>query len=105
MLDTDPDADLRRDRPVADSARHDVRAAGRADRRIVHRPAALQRLFARLSAGLGDRGRTGAADRDWLFGQYGTGYAVAAYIAICAAVSLIATALMTDYTGKDIETD
>ena len=41
----------------------------------------------------------------WLYGQYGTGYAVAAYIAICAAVSLIATALMTDYTGKDIETD
>jgi hypothetical protein len=41
----------------------------------------------------------------WLHGQYGTGYAVAAYIAVCAALSLIATALMTDYTGKGIETD
>jgi metabolite-proton symporter len=41
----------------------------------------------------------------WLFGAYHTPYAIAAYIAICAVVSLIATALMTDYTGKDIEAE
>jgi hypothetical protein len=28
--------------------------------------------------------------------------AIALYIAACAVLSLIATALMTDYTGKDI---
>src|SRR5262252_9318424 len=38
----------------------------------------------------------------WLFGRYGTPYAIAGYIAACAVLSLIATALMTDYTGKDI---
>jgi metabolite-proton symporter len=39
----------------------------------------------------------------WLFGVYATPYAIAFYIAACAVVSLIATALMTDYTGKDLE--
>src|SRR6266446_10079570 len=39
----------------------------------------------------------------WLFGAYQTPYAIAVYIGICAVLSLIATALMTDYTGKDIE--
>jgi hypothetical protein len=38
----------------------------------------------------------------WLFGTYHTSYAIAAYIAVCAVLSLIATAFMTDYTGKDI---
>jgi hypothetical protein len=28
--------------------------------------------------------------------------AIACYIAMCAVLSLIATSLMTDYTGKDI---
>jgi hypothetical protein len=28
--------------------------------------------------------------------------AIAVYIAICAVITLIATAMMTDYTGKDI---
>src|ERR1700753_3823884 len=38
----------------------------------------------------------------WLFGSYRSSFAVAAYIAICAIITLVATALMTDYTGKDI---
>src|SRR5947208_4672556 len=38
----------------------------------------------------------------WLFGTYHSSYAIAIYIAICALISLIATAFMTDYTGKDI---
>lgn len=41
----------------------------------------------------------------WLFGTYGTAYAIAFYILACSVLSLIATALMTDYTGKDIEGD
>jgi len=38
----------------------------------------------------------------WLFATYGTPYAVALYILACAIVSLIATALMKDYTGKPL---
>src|SRR5215813_12254597 len=38
----------------------------------------------------------------WLFGTFHSSYAIAVYIAACAVLSLIATALMTDYTGKDI---
>jgi MFS family permease len=37
-----------------------------------------------------------------LFAHYGTGYAIAVYIAACAVVSLVSTAFMPDYTGKDI---
>ena len=39
----------------------------------------------------------------WLYGTYGTPYAIAGYIAVCAIITLIAVAMMTDYTGKDIE--
>jgi metabolite-proton symporter len=38
----------------------------------------------------------------WLFGTYHTPYAIAWYIAGCAVLSVGATALMTDYTGKSI---
>jgi len=41
----------------------------------------------------------------WLLSEFNSPYAIAGYISICAAVSLIATALMTDYTGKDIEAE
>jgi metabolite-proton symporter len=41
----------------------------------------------------------------WLFGVYHSPYAIAAYIAVCAIVTLVATALMTDYTGKDISAE
>jgi MFS family permease len=40
-----------------------------------------------------------------LFYAYGTGYAVAIYIAACSIVSLVAAALMPDYTGKDISAE
>jgi metabolite-proton symporter len=39
----------------------------------------------------------------WLYGQTKSSYAIAVYILVCAIVSLIATAMMTDYTGRDIE--
>jgi MFS family permease len=38
----------------------------------------------------------------WLFGWFHTATAIAVYIAICAVITLVATALMTDYTGRDI---
>ncbi|MBR0694934.1 MFS transporter [Bradyrhizobium lablabi] len=38
----------------------------------------------------------------WLFGTFQSATAIAVYIAVCAVITLIATALMTDYTGKDI---
>jgi MFS family permease len=38
----------------------------------------------------------------YLYGAYNSAFAIAIYIAICAVITLIATALMTDYTGQDI---
>ncbi len=38
----------------------------------------------------------------WLFGTYHSATAIAVYIAVCAVISVVATVLMTDYTGKDI---
>src|ERR1700760_3544317 len=38
----------------------------------------------------------------WLYGTFKSATAIAFYIAACAVMTLIATALMTDYTGKDI---
>jgi metabolite-proton symporter len=40
-----------------------------------------------------------------LFAAYRSGYAIACYIAACAVVSIIATAMMPDYTGKDISAE
>ena len=40
-----------------------------------------------------------------LFAAYYTGYAIAIYIAACAVISVISTALMPDYTGKDISAE
>src|SRR6476660_2443144 len=38
----------------------------------------------------------------WLFGTYHSSIPIAIYIALCAVITLGATALMTDYTGTDI---
>ena len=38
----------------------------------------------------------------WLYGTYHSAFAIAIYIAACAVITLVATALMTDYTGRDI---
>ena len=40
-----------------------------------------------------------------LFAAYGSGYAIAIYIAACAVISLVSAALMPDYTGKDISAE
>jgi MFS family permease len=41
----------------------------------------------------------------WLFATYKSGYAVSVYIAICAIISFVATAMMPDFTGKSIADD
>jgi MFS family permease len=41
----------------------------------------------------------------WLFGIYHTGYVIAGYILACAVVTIIATAFLNDYTGKDISAE
>jgi MFS family permease len=38
----------------------------------------------------------------WLFAKYGSGYAIAAYILLCAILSLISTAMLKDFTSRDI---
>jgi metabolite-proton symporter len=38
----------------------------------------------------------------WLYATFHSAFAIAAYIAVCALITLAATALMTDYTGRDI---
>jgi MFS family permease len=40
-----------------------------------------------------------------LFAAYGSGYAIAGYIAVLAVISFISAAMMPDYTGKDISDD
>jgi hypothetical protein len=41
----------------------------------------------------------------WLFGTYHSSFPIAIYIAVCAVITLVATALRTDYIGKDISAD
>jgi metabolite-proton symporter len=41
----------------------------------------------------------------WLFGLTHSAYAIAGYILVCAVLSLVATAMMPDYTGKGIDHD
>jgi len=40
-----------------------------------------------------------------LFASYKSGYAIATYILVCAAVSLISAALLPDYTNRDISAE
>jgi len=37
-----------------------------------------------------------------LFAHYQSGYAIAWYVLVCALISLVSTALLGDYTNKDI---
>ena len=40
-----------------------------------------------------------------LFAAYGSGYAIAVYIAVCAVITLASAAFMPDHTGVDISTE
>ncbi|HZS82726.1 MAG TPA: MFS transporter [Stellaceae bacterium] len=41
----------------------------------------------------------------WLFSDFKSGYAIAVYILFCAIISLVATAMLRDYTNKDISAE
>jgi metabolite-proton symporter len=41
----------------------------------------------------------------WLYGEFKNPYVIALYIAACAVITLIAVAMMKDYTGKDLEAE
>lgn len=41
----------------------------------------------------------------WLFATYHSSLPIAIYIGICAVIGIVATALLTDYTSKDISTE
>ena len=41
----------------------------------------------------------------WLFATYHSSLPIAIYIAICAVIGIVSTALLTDYTSKDISTE
>ncbi|HLW91908.1 MAG TPA: MFS transporter [Roseiarcus sp.] len=41
----------------------------------------------------------------WLYGYFKSSIAIAVFILACAIVTLIATSMMTDYTGQDIDGD
>ena len=38
----------------------------------------------------------------WLFSRFGSGYAIASFIFACAMISIAATAMLKDYTNRDI---
>ena len=40
-----------------------------------------------------------------LFAKFGSGYAIASYILVCAIISLVATAMLKDYTNRDISAE
>jgi metabolite-proton symporter len=41
----------------------------------------------------------------WLLARYGNAYAVAVYLLVCCVISVIATLLLKDRTGKDIDSE
>ena len=69
---------------------------------MLHPEAAVQRLLDRLSALLGHLRRAGAVDRYRVASRHRISYVIALYILFCAIVSIVATALMPDYTNQDI---
>ena len=41
----------------------------------------------------------------WLYGRFQSAYAVAGYILVCAVITIISAAMLTDYTGKAIDAE
>lgn len=69
---------------------------------MLYATAALQRRLDRLSACRGTAGGPAPLFATALLAAYGSGYVIAVYIAITAIISLIATIMLPDYTGRDI---
>ncbi|MGZ5292442.1 MAG: MFS transporter [Actinomycetota bacterium] len=88
---------LRRRGVLVDPPRHDVRAAGRPDRRGVRPRDPLQRVLAGVPVRLGAGRRSRAADRlAWLLHTFDSGYAIAGYIMVSAAITIAATLMMKE---------
>ncbi len=101
----DTGGDLHRDRGVAAAGDDPVRAGGSVDRGKLHAAAALQRQFAWLPACLDHRRRSIAVHRDVAVRDVLLSLPIAIYIAICAIIGIVATAMLTDYTNKDISAE
>jgi uncharacterized membrane protein len=41
----------------------------------------------------------------WLFATFHTSFPIAVYIALCAVIGIVSTAMLTDYTNKDISAE
>ena len=101
----DADADLHRHRAVADPGHDDVRTRGGADRgsftpRLRYSGASLGYQLASIIAG-----GPSPFIATWLFATYGSTLPIALYILVCAIIGIIATALLTDYTNKEISAE
>ena len=70
------------------------------DRRALHAPPALQRLFNWPPAVVSNSPAPLIATA--LLAMLGSSYMIAAYILFCAIVSIISTALLPDYANRDI---
>jgi len=66
---------------------------------------ALQRRLDWLSAGLDYCRRTCPFIATWLFVTFNSTFPIGIYIVVRAIISIIATALLPDYTNRDISTD
>ena len=101
----DTDGDLHRGRHLTGSG-HDLygpEAALIAE--VVLATASLQWRVAWLSACLDHCGRPGAVHRDGAVRRYHSSLPIAIYILDCAVIGLVATALLTDYTNKEISAE
>ena len=106
LLDTGkPRVDVHSYRALAGPARHDVRPAGCAYRRIVHGRLRYSGSSWATSSLQIIAGGPAPIIATWLFATYKTGFAIAIFMAACAVVSLVAASFMPDYTGKDISAE
>ena len=95
--------DLCRRGAIGAADQDNVRTRRDADRPIPLPPAALHRLFPRLSARLGHCRRSITVHCDGTASLPSLrAFRIALYILGCAVIGIAATALLTDYTNKDI---
>ena len=97
--------DLSRQRGVGDGGHDVVRSRGGLDRRKLHprlrySGTSLGYQLASIIAG-GPAPIIATA----LFAAFNSSLPIAVYIALCAVIGIIATALLTDYTNKDISAE
>ena len=90
------------DRAVDPADYDNVWARGGADRRILLAAAALQRSSLGYQLASIIAGGPSPFIATWLFATFHASLPIALYILGCAVIGIAATALLTDYTNKDI---